>query len=160
MPSSQAKGDAETTDLFVPSYTRIQSSKGTLLKHWTVFIQSDPLLLGATVPHELCHVLTSKLAGYPPVPLALDEGLAIHAETTARYLMFHRAVADSGGAVLTVAQLLAAEKLPPVGQRARFYGECYNLVAWLMTRGKPSQGDRPVPPDRQARPGGRVVESV
>ena len=136
----QASPDASLGDGSINSYTRIRSSlEHVLLKHETVCSQSDPLLIGATVPHELTHVLISRLAGYPPVPLAIDEGLAIHAETTARYLMFRRSLVESGGATMTVGQLLAANSLPPIGQRARFYGECYNLVAWLLTRGKPAK---------------------
>ncbi|MDD4889335.1 MAG: hypothetical protein PHU85_05345 [Phycisphaerae bacterium] len=135
----QAKPDDKLNDLIVPSYTRIDSQKGTLVRQETVCMQSDALLIGATVPHELTHVLISRLAGYPPVPLAIDEGLAIHAETTARYLMFHRSLTNAGGASLTVAQLLAANRLPPLAQRTRFYAECYNLVAWLMTLGKPAK---------------------
>lgn len=135
----QAKADAKLNDLVVPSYTRIDSKKGQLVRHETICMQSDPLLLGATIPHELTHALTSRLAGYPPVPLAIDEGLAIHAETTARYLMFHRSMMRHGGATMTAAQLLAVETLPPQAQRVRFYAECYSLVAWLITRDKPAK---------------------
>jgi len=85
------------------------------------------------------------------VPLAIDEGMAIHAETTARYLMFHRALLESGGAKLTVAQLLAVENLPPLNQRPAFYAECYNLVAWLLTQRDPGPvAPPPSPPGRGA----------
>ncbi len=142
------EADAHLAGLAVPSYTRIVSQGGRLVRHETVCWQADPLLLGATVPHELTHVLLSRLAGYPPVPLAIDEGMAIHAETTARYLMFHRTLIESGGPKLTVAQLLAADALPAPKLRAAFYAECYSLVAWLLTQRDPA------PPAASASPAG------
>ncbi|MCG3178827.1 MAG: hypothetical protein BIFFINMI_01157 [Phycisphaerae bacterium] len=127
-------GGGSLTDLGIPSYTIIDTRGNKLVAHKSVCYQTDPLLLGATIPHELSHALIHRLAAYADVPLAIDEGLAIHAETTARYVMFRRELVRRGGPQLTVAQLLSADKMPPAG-RAAFYAECYNLVAWLISRG-------------------------
>lgn len=149
---------AKLAELAVPSYAQITSQGGKLVRHQSVCLQGDPLLLGATVPHELSHVLIHRLAGYAPVPLAIDEGLAIHAETTARYLMFQRTLLESNAPRLTVAQLVSATDLPPVGQRARFYAECYNLVAWLLTRGGPDKVIQMAARTKQLQPLAALLE--
>ena len=81
----------------------------------------------------------AKLTGYVQIPMALDEGLAIQAETTPRYLMFRRELLNTGGPKFTSAQLLAMDKMPAGLPQTHTYGEFYNLVAWLLTRDKPAK---------------------
>jgi len=93
-------------------------------------------MLDRVLPHELCHLVTRESFGDAPIPLFLNEGLAMLAE----------ALPDNGRILLAGAALAGREKLSLhellLMQRHTletkavgvFYAESYSLLAFLQTR--------------------------
>ncbi len=110
---------------FAVSRTRVQGER-IVARSLDVF-QTDPWLLSSTLPHELTHHLISALTGGAPLPLAVDEALALQAEPPARRLMYRRRL-DAQPPALD--RLLAATDLP--ADIDGFYAEAAALGSWLI----------------------------
>jgi hypothetical protein len=109
------------------SHVRREGQRVTLRK--LEFVQSDPWLLSATLPHELTHLVLADLEGAGHWPLAIEEGLALHAEPPARRLMYQRRLPEQP---VGLQQLLTTRELPE--DMESFYARSGALVAWLLNR--------------------------
>ena len=123
---------------FALSRIRVQGER-IVTRSLDVF-QTDPWLLSGTLPHELAHHLMSTLAGGAPLPLAVDEALALQAECPARRLMYRRRL-DAQPPALD--RLLAATDPPPDVEG--FYAEAAALGGWLIeaAAAEPAGGGAP-----------------
>lgn len=110
---------------YAVSHARVRGAE-VLLRKLEVF-QADPWLLGSTLPHELVHLLVAGACPARPLPLAVEEGIALQAEPPARRLMYRlRLPAETP----TVAALLNAAALP--ADVESFYAQSATLVDWLL----------------------------
>jgi|GEM_PF-1507759 len=110
---------------FAVSRVRVQGER-ILARSLDVF-QTDPWLLSSTLPHELAHHLMSTLTSGAPLPLAVDEALALQTEPPARRLMYRRRL-DARPPALD--QLLAATAPPRDAEG--FYAQAAALGSWLI----------------------------
>lgn len=97
--------------------------------------QADPLLLSASLPHELAHLAVAALVGpaaADDIPPALSEGLALAVEPGCRRRQFARLFAELPRP-RTLKELFAVGDLHP--PQPAFYAESARLVAVLQGRG-------------------------
>jgi hypothetical protein len=90
-------------------------------------------MLDSVLPHELCHLVLKDHFGDAPMPLFLNEGLAMAAEwrvDNSRVLLAGTALA--GKAKISLDDLVSQQKLSI--DVDVFYAEAYSLVAYLRTR--------------------------
>ncbi len=71
----------------------IDASDGALRGQAIHLVQTDPMLLSVTLPHELAHVMLAAVLGYRPAPAVLVEGLALGCEAECRELELKRRLA-------------------------------------------------------------------
>jgi tetratricopeptide (TPR) repeat protein len=110
---------------YAVSHTRVQGD--TVLTRRIEAFQGDPWLLSSTLPHELTHVVVADLYRRSRTPLAIEEGVALLAEPSARRLMYQRLL---GARPPTVAALLSIEHSP--ADTESFYAEAGALTSWLL----------------------------
>ncbi|HWL95434.1 MAG TPA: hypothetical protein VNT79_18090 [Phycisphaerae bacterium] len=114
----------------VQAQSIINSRGGVLESHAIHLFQTDPMLLSASLPHELAHLMIAAATEYKPLPGALREGMAIAIEPRCRRRQFVRlfrelsAPRDLG----RLLQLADAHPLEPA-----FYSEAFRLVSVLQT---------------------------
>ena len=91
-------------------------------------------MLDRVLPHELCHLVTRESFGEVPIPLFLNEGLAILSEAmpdNGRILLAGAARASRTKLSLHELLLVQRHSLQDVDV---FYAESYSLVAFLQAR--------------------------
>jgi len=88
---------------------------GRLLEHSLHLTCDDPLLLSATIPHELSHLVVGALTGWRELPPLLSEGLALQCEPACRAQQFRRVLSECG-APPSLEFLL--RRAPPASQNA------------------------------------------
>jgi len=110
---------------FAVTHTRLRGDEVVLRR--MELTQSDPWLLSSTLPHELTHALVAEMCKRAGPPLAIDEGLAMHAEPPARRLMYRRLLAANPPAP---GALLRATTVPSDSES--FYAEASAVTAWLL----------------------------
>lgn len=92
-------------------------------------VQDDPDLLASTLPHELTHILLAGRQLGDELPRALEEGLALQAESPARRLQIRRVLPPTAPAP---AEILAVDSLP--ADELAFYARCDALTTLLLRR--------------------------
>jgi tetratricopeptide (TPR) repeat protein len=65
---------------FVPGFSKKPKPGAPLIEHSIHTYQNHPGLLSSILPHELTHLVLAHVAGYPKMPTALDEALALAGE--------------------------------------------------------------------------------
>ncbi len=93
--------------------------------------QQDPLLLSASLPHELAHLMIAAATRYAPMNSALSEGLALHTEPQCRHQQFRRLFGQLGRPRSIAALLKVKQSHPP---ETAFYAEAHRLLATLRSR--------------------------
>ena len=91
--------------------------------------QTDDWLLSSTLPRELTHILLAGASDLPPLPLALEQGLAAQVEPPARRLQLRRALSPSAP---RPDALLAVTSIPV--DSVLFYAQADALVTFLCER--------------------------
>ena len=95
-------------------------------------------LLGQTViPHELGHLLLARVTDYAPdIPLWLQEGVAVSQEPAFKrdYLLREVAARRSADSAMSLAEVLRATTYPEAEDVDHYYGLCYSLVQYLLSR--------------------------
>lgn len=121
----------------VRAISAIRTADGRLVAHSIQVAQDDPLLLAATLPHELAHLVLAAVVSYRPTSAVLSEGLALHCEPRCRAIQFQRVLGESGGLRPTV-ELFAQTQVHP-GSDRRFYGEAFGLTEFALARIAPAE---------------------
>lgn len=98
-------------------------------------LQEDPALFSATLPHELAHALIATAIGPTSLPLAIEEGWVLQAESSHRRLRFYRLIelerrTQPAAQVLDLPGLLAATDYGPTP--ALFYARSAALVHYAV----------------------------
>jgi hypothetical protein len=100
----------------------------------------NPLLLTATLPHEVTHIVLADLFIAQPIPRWVDEGLAVLAEPESERL--HRRADLKGpldaGRVFEVGPLMAMDYPDPKDWRL-FYAQSVSLTQFLVDQGPPER---------------------
>ncbi|MFQ5501923.1 MAG: tetratricopeptide repeat protein [Phycisphaerae bacterium] len=115
----------------VRAISTIETQGGKLLRHSIHVHQRDPLLMSASLSHELAHLIVGAVVGYRPGKAVLNEGIALHVEPECRHRQFGRLF----GAIerpRRIQQLLSIGEMHP--PEPDFYTEAYRLV-WVLRRG-------------------------
>ncbi|MFQ5411737.1 MAG: hypothetical protein ACE5EC_05550 [Phycisphaerae bacterium] len=110
----------------------IETRGGKLQRHAIHVHQRDPLLLSASLGHELAHLIVGAVTGYRPGVAVLNEGIALHVEPECRHRQFGRLF---GGIERPrrIRPLLSVGELHP--PEPDFYAEAYRLVSVLRRGG-------------------------
>lgn len=96
---------------------------------------ADPMLLSASLAHELTHLMTAELRRDRPLPAVLTEGLALCAEPQCRQRQFAR-LFESQKRPATIKRLLKFTDVHPTN--VSFYCEAHRLMAVLLSRANPA----------------------
>jgi len=116
----------------VRAISTIETQGGMLLRHTIHVHQRDPLLLSASISHELAHLIVGAVTSYRPGKAVLNEGIALHVEPECRHRQFGRLF----GAIerpRRIQQLLTIGEMHP--PEPGFYAEAYRLVSVLRRGG-------------------------
>jgi len=106
--------------------------RGAALESHTLHAhQQDPLLLSASLPHELAHLMIAAATRYAPMNPALSEGLALHTEPPCRHQQFTRLFGRIEKPRSIAALLKIQQSHPP---ETAFYAEAHRLLATLRSR--------------------------
>lgn len=115
----------------------IRARGGVLVEHSLHVTASDPLLLSATIPHELAHLIAAAATGYRPMPPVVSEGLALQFEPRCRAEQFERVLVRAGGP-RPLAELLDIGAINGA-EESRLYAEGMHHVARLLQRMTPRE---------------------
>ncbi|MCG8407319.1 MAG: tetratricopeptide repeat protein [Phycisphaerales bacterium] len=115
----------------VQAISIIRKQGQRLQSHAIHSMQTDPLLLSASLPHELSHLMVGAVTDYRPFKAVMNEGLALHVEPPCRQRQFARLFADLAKPRSVVKLLEISEVHPPTPD---FYAEAYRLMAVLIER--------------------------
>ncbi|MBK8269242.1 MAG: hypothetical protein IPK83_13425 [Planctomycetes bacterium] len=110
----------------------IHARKRNLERHEIHVYQSDPMLLSASLSHEIAHLIAASATEYRPMMGAISEGLALQMEPKCRHRQFARLFRENKhprglGALLGVSEAHPSE--------AAFYAEAFQLTAVLGNEG-------------------------
>jgi tetratricopeptide (TPR) repeat protein len=93
----------------------------------------DVTLLDSILPHEMCHLVTTEFFGDTRAPLAINEGLAMLAESgSANARVVQAGSALAGDRKIAIADLLLARQCQH-DTAGVFYAESYSLAAYLRS---------------------------
>lgn len=109
----------------------IRRRGATLESHALHAYQQDPLLLSASLPHELAHLIIAGATHHAPMAPALSEGLALHVEPPCRRRQFARLFGQIDRP-RGIADLLKVQRSHP--PETAFYAEAHRLLATLRSR--------------------------
>jgi len=105
----------------------------------SIHTHQEARLIGQTViPHEVGHLLLAQVTGYvPDLPLWIQEGVATAQEPGFKVTHLLREVAArrQAGTALSLTEVLNAKTYPAAEDIDHFYGLCYSLVGYLLTKG-------------------------
>ncbi|MBX3396602.1 MAG: tetratricopeptide repeat protein [Phycisphaerae bacterium] len=110
----------------------IDSSGRRLVRHEIHLYQQDPMMLSASLSHELAHLMIAARNEYRPMPAVISEGLALHVEPKCRRRQFARLFHDLPRPRKLGLLLNISQTHPP---EAEFYCEAYQFVDVLASRG-------------------------
>lgn len=109
----------------------IKSKGGRLVSHEIHLIQSDPLLLSASLSHEVAHLMVGAVRGYRPLPAVVSEGVALQIEPKCRRRQFARLFGDLKRPP-RIDQLLGEARMHP--PEAEFYAAAFRLAEVLRSK--------------------------
>jgi len=92
------------------------------------------VMIDRILPHEMCHLVVKEYFGDSPCPLAVNEGLAMLAEShidNERIILAGKAL--SSKAKIPLETLLAAE-LSDMPSKEVFYAECFSFMEYVHSR--------------------------
>jgi tetratricopeptide (TPR) repeat protein len=115
-----------------PGVSSITLDGGKLRAHRIDLLQTDPMLLSSTLPHEYSHIMLAWATEYRPIPLVLREGVALHVEPECRGMQFRRLLPPRQQR-RSVERLLDTADVLPADQPV-FNAEAYALMARLLRR--------------------------
>jgi hypothetical protein len=100
----------------------------------------NPLMLTATLPHEVTHVVLADLFVTRQIPRWADEGLAVLAEPAAERRLREAELKDplDGGRVFKVGQLMTMD-YPAPEDWPLFYAQSVSLTRFLVEQGPPQR---------------------
>lgn len=124
----EALGHAED----VRAASVIDSSGRRLVRHEIHLHQQDPMMLSASLSHELAHLMIASQNEYRPMPAVISEGLALHVEPKCRRRQFARLFRDLPRPRKLGVLLNVSQTHPP---EAEFYSEAYQFVDVLARQG-------------------------
>lgn len=116
----------------VRAFSVIRHRGRNLQAHTIHAHQDDPLLLSASLSHELAHLMVGAVTEYHPFAAAMNEGIALQVEPACRHRQFDRLF----GRLKTprsITQLLKVDAVHPPD--ADFYAEAQRLSAVLSAYG-------------------------
>ncbi len=125
---AQATGQPE----HVRGLSLIRVQGGKLQGHAIHVSQDDPLLLSATLAHELAHLMVAAATNYRPLRPVLSEGMALAIEPQCRQRQFARLFRELKRP-RTIDALLAVDEVHPPDPE--HYAQAHRLVSVLLTRG-------------------------
>jgi hypothetical protein len=98
-------------------------------------------VLVAALPHELCHLVLADRFRSTPVPLWLDEGVALQYDPAAKRQLHERdyRLGLQRGEAFSLPELLAESSYPTPSRWGVFYGQSGSLVRLLLTRDSPEK---------------------
>ena len=116
----------------VQAISIIRKQGQTLQSHAIHAIQTDPLLLSASLAHELSHLMVGTMTDHRPFKAVMNEGIALQVEPPCRHRQFARLFARIKKP-RSVSKLLGMSEVHP--PTPDFYAEAYRLMAVLIERG-------------------------
>jgi hypothetical protein len=133
---AEATGQPERS----PGISTMSTNEVRVLSRRMSLRADNPLLLTATLPHEVTHIVLADLFVARQIPRWADEGLAVLAEPAAEQ---HRRQADlkeplDGGRVFKVGQLMTMD-YPAPEDWPLFYAQSVSLTQFLVEQGPPQR---------------------
>ncbi len=106
----------------------INARGGQLVSHEIHLIQTDPLLLSASLSHEIAHLIVGAVTQYRDMPGVISEGLALQVEPKCRRRQFARLFDDLRRPPDLAVLLKESRTHPP---EAEFYSAAFRLTELL-----------------------------
>jgi hypothetical protein len=133
---AQATGQPEIS----PGISTMTNNGVQVLSRKMSLRADNPMLLTATLPHEVTHIVLADLFVAQQIPRWADEGIAVLAEPAAEQ---HRRAEDlrgplEAGQVFPLSQLMAMEYPEPKDWRL-FYAQSVSLTRYLVDQGPPER---------------------
>ncbi len=137
-PQSYAQGTGQPE--ISPGISTMTNNGVRVLSRRMSLRADNPMLLTATLPHEVTHIVLSDLFVVQQIPRWADEGIAVLAEPLTE--QHHRAAELreplEAGRVFPVSQLMAME-YPEQKDWRLFYAQSVSLTHYLVDQGPPER---------------------
>lgn len=114
----------------VQAISVIRKQGRVLQSHAIHAVQTDPLLLSASLPHELAHLIVGAVTNYRPFNAAINEGIALNIEPQCRHRQFARLFARIKKPRSITKLLEVKEVHPPT---PNYYAESYRLMKVILS---------------------------
>jgi hypothetical protein len=117
-----------------PGYATLQTQNGTVVSRRLDFRADEPSLLTGVLPHETTHLVLGDLFADAPLPRWADEGMAVLAESRARFDRYARTLHSwrRQGRLVPLTQLFARPEYPDAALITAFYVESVSVVDFLV----------------------------
>ncbi len=137
-PTARQYADATGQPERSPGISTMSTNEVKVLSRRMSLRADNPLLLTATLPHEVTHIVLADLFVAQQIPRWADEGLAVLAEPATEQ---RRRQADlkeplDGGRVFKVGQLMTMD-YPAPEDWPLFYAQSVSLTQFLVEQGPP-----------------------
>ena len=139
-PTAQSYSDATGQPAGSPGISTMLNDGARVVARRINLRADNPVLLTATLPHELTHIVLADLFVTQQIPRWADEGIAVLAEPAEeqrnRLGDLHQPL--KSGQVFPVAQLIKLD-MPQAKDRQLFYAQSVSLTSYLVEQGPPER---------------------
>jgi hypothetical protein len=139
-PSARSYAEATSQPEMSPGLSTMSNNGVRVLTRRMSLRADNPLLLTATLPHEVTHIVLADLFVAQTIPRWADEGLAVLAEpaTERRNRQADLKGPLDAGRVFEAGQLMAMDYPDPKDWRL-FYAQSVSLTQFLVEQGPPER---------------------